>query len=104
MTKYLESERFIVNSNTKESIKNYADNYDRIFGEKAEPSASPDVIGCRLYAEIHRVERPPTIGQYDDGTWYWLDEMWGYGNDVHYATREEAQKAQDDYCDIVLGR
>lgn len=41
MTKYLESERFIVNSNTKEAIKNYADNYDRIFGEKASGALCP---------------------------------------------------------------
>ncbi len=31
--KYLTEERFIVSSNTKEALRNYADNYDRIFGE-----------------------------------------------------------------------
>lgn len=34
MTKYLDEERFIVQSNTSEAQKNYRDNYDRIFGDK----------------------------------------------------------------------
>lgn len=36
--KYLTEERFIVNSNDKQSLKNYRDNYDRIFGKKDECS------------------------------------------------------------------
>lgn len=35
--KYLTEERFIVQSSGKEAIKNYADNYDRIFGEAPKP-------------------------------------------------------------------
>lgn len=45
----------------------------------------------------------PTVGQYEDGTWYWLDETWNYGDDVRYPTREEASKAQGIYCREVLG-
>lgn len=49
MTKYLESERFLVTSNNKEALKNYADNYDRIFGKKAEHvdgCIAPNCPGC----------------------------------------------------------
>lgn len=35
--KYLNEERFIVNSNDKDSRRKYNENYDRIFGEKTEP-------------------------------------------------------------------
>lgn len=35
MTRFAES-RFSVGSNSKSAQKNYADNYDRIFGKKAE--------------------------------------------------------------------
>jgi hypothetical protein len=35
MTKYLTEERFIVNSTDPTGRKNYADNYDRIFGSDA---------------------------------------------------------------------
>lgn len=40
----------------------------------------------------------PTIGQYEDGTWYWLDETWNYGDDVRYPTRAWAQSRQNEYC------
>lgn len=43
-----------------------------------------------------------TIGQYPDGTWYWLDETWNYGNNVRYNTREDAAYAQMLYCRYVL--
>ncbi len=37
--KYLTEERFIVASNSKEALRNYTDNYDRIFGEPERASA-----------------------------------------------------------------
>lgn len=46
---------------------------------------------------------PETIGQYEDGTWYWLDETWNYGDDIRYPSREAASKAQGVYCREVLG-
>lgn len=50
------------------------------------------------WSKIEMSHNPPIIGQYDDGTWYWLDETWNYGDDVHYATRGEARAALDIYC------
>lgn len=48
-------------------------------------------------------ERDRTVGQYPDGTWYWLDETWNYGDEVHHATEAEARAAQDRYVKEVLG-
>ncbi len=48
-------------------------------------------------------EPPPTLGQYEDGTWWWLDETFNYGDDVRYPTREAASEAQMRYCREVLG-
>jgi hypothetical protein len=51
MTKYLSEERFIVTSNDKDSLRNYKDNYDRIFRQEetpAEASKDNDAIECRL--------------------------------------------------------
>jgi hypothetical protein len=31
--KYINEEKFLVSSNTKEAVRNYSENYDRIFGE-----------------------------------------------------------------------
>lgn len=85
--KYLQEERFIVNSNDKQSLKNYADNYDRIFGEPEPCRKRPgtediahtddcDGIECKvkLYAnlivppeaQIGPLEKVCT-GYYDDG-------------------------------------
>lgn len=79
MTKYISEERFIVSSNSKEAIKNYADNYDRIFGKKAEhvdgyivpncpgctdgaPEKAPDsdAIECRLRSYVNFIPAGPT--------------------------------------------
>jgi hypothetical protein len=49
MTKYLESERFLVTSNDKDARKRYNENYDRIFGEKTEHVEGcivPNCPGC----------------------------------------------------------
>lgn len=74
MTKYISEERFIVSSNTKEAIKNYADNYDRIFGKKDEeethegsppycpvscPVCHPDAIVCRLSSYVNFIPPGP---------------------------------------------
>lgn len=47
--RYLTEERFIVHSNDKEAVKNYRENWERIFGEK-EPhaAAASDAIECRI--------------------------------------------------------
>lgn len=54
--RYLNEERFIVHSNTKEAMKNYADNYDRIFRSEApaeEPMPSSDGIEMRIVTITH---------------------------------------------------
>jgi hypothetical protein len=79
---------------TRPANKAYRDNYDRIFRE--EPSL--------LDQSIAKSEHPPTIGQREDGSWYWLDETWNDGDEVLYTTREAAQAAQDRYCNEVLGQ
>lgn len=46
----------------------------------------------------------PTVGQYPNGSWYWLDETWNYGDSVEYPTREAASAAQLRYCrEVLLG-
>jgi hypothetical protein len=50
MTKYLTEERFIVQSNSKEAIKNYKDNFDRIFGEKKEETSAAQAVREHLAA------------------------------------------------------
>lgn len=55
------------------------------------------------FAEVAAAHVPPTIGQRDDGSWYWLDETFNYGDDVRYGTSEEASAAQMRYCIEVLG-
>lgn len=51
------------------------------------------------WSKIDKVpDRGPTIGQYEDGTWYWLDETWNYGDDGRYPTRAWAQAQQNKYC------
>lgn len=44
MTKYLTEERFIVQSNDKESLRNYREGWERTFGEKEPEPAIVD--GC----------------------------------------------------------
>lgn len=51
MTKYLTEEKFIVTSNDRQALKNYADNYDRIFGPptllaKGEPPVVEECSTC----------------------------------------------------------
>lgn len=41
MTKYLHEEKFIVGARDPQAQKNYADNWDRIFGEKEEELPEP---------------------------------------------------------------
>jgi plasmid maintenance system antidote protein VapI len=45
---------------------------------------------------------PPTIGQYEDGTWYWLDETFNEGDQVRYPSKSEASRSQSRYCADVL--
>jgi len=69
--KYLNEERFIVNSNDREGRKNYNENYDRIFGEKPEPPASVTVEVSHpdpndpdaLLVTVRREEPPDCSGE-----------------------------------------
>lgn len=85
--KYLNEERFIVNSNDKEARRKYNENYDRIFGEKQEPKhvdegaiehGEGDEIKMRLkmyttqpvvnaVAQIDCSDKECCTGFYDDG-------------------------------------
>lgn len=52
---------------------------------------------------LKRDSSPSIIGQYEDGTWYWRDETYQYGNNVRYTDRASAQVALDEYFRVVLG-
>lgn len=56
--KYLQEERFIVHSNSKEALRNYSEGWERTFGEKpAEPDAAEsddsDAIEMRVRTFAH---------------------------------------------------
>jgi hypothetical protein len=45
----------------------------------------------------------PTIGQREDGSWYWVDETWNDGDNIHHPTYQSALAAQNWYVQNGLG-
>ena len=46
---------------------------------------------------------PPSTGQYEDGTWYWLDETGDYGDSTRHPTQEAAVATLNIYCSWLMG-